>query len=143
MRISEADILFIPGLGGSGRDHWQTRWADKMATGRTVDLPNPGQPSCDHWTKAINAEIAASENPVLLVAHSLGSLAVAHAMQSFPAPGSQGDRHPVSGAFLVAPPSARALETLGAIDPAFAPPPSAPLPFPALVIASSSSNAPS
>ena len=109
MRISEADILFISGLGGSGRDHWQTRWADKMANGRTVDLPNPGHPVCDHWVEAIIAEIAACENPVLLVAHSLGSLAVAHAMQSFQTRGSRGDRHPVSGAFLVAPPSARAL----------------------------------
>ena len=65
----------------------------------------------------------------MLVAHSLGVHAVAHAAGRFK-PGK------VRGGFLVAPPAEAALRTIDVIDPAFLPLPRAPLPFPSLVIAS-------
>lgn len=37
MKISEADILIIPGLHGSDSDHWQSRWEAKFSTGRRVE----------------------------------------------------------------------------------------------------------
>ena len=63
----------------------------------------------------------------MLVAHSLGVTAVAHAAPLLP----QG---PVKGALLVSPPSDEALVAVGAAE--FAPTPAAPLPFPSLIVAS-------
>ncbi|HWG06077.1 MAG TPA: alpha/beta hydrolase, partial [Beijerinckiaceae bacterium] len=65
----------------------------------------------------------------VLIAHSLGCVAVAHAAAAFPA-------GLVRGALLVAPASARSIEATEAIDQAFIPIPIEPLPFPSLLIAS-------
>jgi predicted alpha/beta hydrolase family esterase len=72
---------------------------------------------------------AQATRPAVLVAHSLGVLATVHA-----APRLAGK---AVGAFLVAPPDEANLATLPEIDPAFAPVPRAPLPFPAVLVASS------
>lgn len=133
MRVSEADLLFVPGLGGSGPHHWQSRWAEKLSTGRAIDLPNPDNPSCGAWTRAIIDAVNACQQPVVLIAHSLGSIAVVHAARSLQAKPTAAS--PVRAAFLVAPPARRTLSD-AVFDPAFGDIPSAPLPFPALVIAS-------
>jgi predicted alpha/beta hydrolase family esterase len=137
MRVSEADILFVPGLGGSGPGHWQHRWAEKFSSGRTVDLPEPDHPAFNAWSRAISEAIAACRKPVVMIGHSLGSLAIVHAVQDMQGAGQSNETNmPVRAAFLVTPPSSRVLETLDVIDPAFADIPAAPLPFPSLLIAS-------
>ena len=78
MKTSEADILFIPGLGGSGPDHWQTRWADRLSTGRVVEQTEWHRPLREDWVSTIRAAVEACARPVILVAHSLGAHAVAH-----------------------------------------------------------------
>ncbi len=97
MKTSDADILFIPGLGGSGPDHWQSRWAAKLSTGRLLGLAELDRPNRQVWVDAIVRAVAACERPVVLVAHSLGAVAVAHAAPLL-APGK------ARGAMLVAPP---------------------------------------
>jgi uncharacterized protein len=132
MKTTDADILFIPGLGGSGPDHWQSRWASRMSTGRVVEQDEWHRPSRDPWVDAIVRAVAASERPVLLVAHSLGAHAVAHAAPLF-APDK------VRGAMLVAPPSERALHAIAAQTEAmndFHPVSRGLLPFPSLLVAS-------
>jgi uncharacterized protein len=37
MRTADCDILVIPGLGGSGPEHWQTRWEGRLSTARRVE----------------------------------------------------------------------------------------------------------
>ena len=37
MKISEADVLILPGIGNSGPGHWQRRWAERFSTGRIVE----------------------------------------------------------------------------------------------------------
>ncbi len=90
-------------------------------------------PTLEAWGERIAGEVARAERPVVLVAHSLGVLATAHAA---PLLGEGEVRRKVKGAFLVAPPSPVVRETYRVIDPAFLVPPERPLPFPALVIAS-------
>lgn len=131
MRTSDADILIVPGLGGSGPDHWQTRWQAKLSTARRVDLGDLDKPRLDQWAKAIAADVAAATRPVILVSHSLGAAAVVHAAPLF-------ETGRVRGGLLVAPPSNEAILRIPEIDPAFAPLPRAPLPFPSLFIASRS-----
>ncbi len=133
MRSSDADILIIPGLGGSGPDHWQSRWEAKIPAVRRVAQADWENPGLDAWRTRIIEEVARAERPVILVAHSLGVLAVAHTAALL-AKGAVGGK--VRGGFLVAPPSVKLLETFDTIDPAFLIPPGEKLPFPSLVIAS-------
>jgi predicted alpha/beta hydrolase family esterase len=128
MRSSDADILIIPGLGGSAADHWQTRWEQKLSTARRAVQYDWDRPVLEAWRARIIEEAAQATRPVVLVAHSLGALAVAHA-----APFLAGK---VAGGFLVAPPAASGLAaSIAEIDPAFFTPVE-PLPFRALVVAS-------
>ena len=44
MRSSDCDNLIIPGLGGSGPVHWQTRWQEKLSTARRVEQADWDRP---------------------------------------------------------------------------------------------------
>ncbi len=128
MRTSDADILIIPGLGGSGPDHWQSRWQAKLSTARRVEQKDWEHPLLADWRAAIAAAVAEAQRPVILVAHSLVALAVADIAAEL------GDQ--VKGSFLVAPPSLRAIREIEGVDPRFADVPFAPLPFPSVLVAS-------
>jgi predicted alpha/beta hydrolase family esterase len=133
MRASEAEILVIPGLGGSGPDHWQSRWEAKIPAVRRVVQADWEKPGLAAWRARIVEEVERAARPVVLVAHSLGVLAAVHAAP-FLAKGESSGK--VKGGFLVAPPSVEALSGWDTLDPAFLTLPGQPLPFPALVIAS-------
>jgi uncharacterized protein len=133
MRTSEAKILVIPGLGGSGPDHWQSRWEAKIPAVRRVVQADWETPGLAAWRDRIVEEVERVARPVVLVAHSLGVLAAVHAAP-FLAKGEGSGK--VKGGFLVAPPSVKILAGLDALDPAFLTFPDVPLPFPSLVIAS-------
>jgi uncharacterized protein len=128
MRTSEADILIVPGLGNSGPDHWQSRWETKLSTARRIDQSDWERPRLADWRKRIVADVEAAKKPVVIVAHSLGAVAVAHAAAEL------GGK--VRGAFLVAPPSPRVIAGLDPIAAEFAAVPTAPLPFPSVLVAS-------
>lgn len=128
MKVSEADILIVPGYTNSGPDHWQSRWEAKLSTARRVEQAEWSKPVREDWTARVADAVNASVRPVVLVAHSLG---VAAAVQSIPR-----FSRPVAGAFLVAPPDVanaairpRHLMTFGPYD-------REPLPFPSITIAS-------
>ena len=133
MRTSDADILTIPGLGGSGPDHWQSRWEAKLPSVRRVHQANWDRPQLAAWRGRILEEIERASRPVILVAHSLGVLAAAHAVAAL---AGRETLSRIKGGFLVAPPSARMLAHIETVDPAFLSLPEARLPFPALLIAS-------
>jgi len=130
MRTSECDILIVPGLTNSGPDHWQSRWQHKLSTARRVEQDDWERPGRDAWTARLVDAVAAARRPVVLVAHSLGVLTVAHAAASLP-PGK------VRGAFLVALPDVEE-SSVPAVEEAFAPIPREPLPFPSILVASRS-----
>jgi uncharacterized protein len=121
-------ILIIPGLGGSGPDHWQSRWQAKLSTARRIEQKDWGRPLLGDWRAAIAAAVAEAQRPVILVAHSLGAVTVADIAAEL------GDR--VKGGFLVAPPSVRAIHEIEGVDPQFVKVPFAALPFPSVLVAS-------
>jgi predicted alpha/beta hydrolase family esterase len=133
MRTSDAEVLIIPGLGGSGPDHWQSRWEAKIPAVRRVVQADWEKPGLAAWRDRIVEDVERAARPVVLVAHSLGALAAVHAAP-FLAKGK--DSGKVKGGFLVAPPSVKILAGLDALDPAFLALSDGPLPFPSLVIAS-------
>ena len=96
MKISEADILIIPGLGGAEEGHWVRRWARQMSSARIVEQADFNTPQLQDWSKEIRQAVDAADRPVVLVAHSLGVVAAAHT-----APDLDADK--VAGAFFVAP----------------------------------------
>jgi uncharacterized protein len=127
MRSADADILLVPGLTNSGPDHWQSRWEARLSTARRIEQGDWERPRCADWVAAIEAAVAAAERPVVLVAHSLGVVAVAHAAPRL---------GPVRGAFLVGLPDIEDADVLPDLDAGFLPIPRAPLPFPAVLVAS-------
>lgn len=128
MKLSDTTILIVPGYGGSGPDHWQTRWESKLSTARRVHQPDWHKASRAQWADTIAQAVNAAEKPVMLIAHSLGVAAIAHAAPQFAAP--------VIGAFLVGPSDWNRTELLPGIAHDFAPIPLDPLPFPSLLVAS-------
>lgn len=124
-------VLLVPGLNDSGPGHWQTCWERERDDCRRVELGRWADPIRNLWVNKLNLELQRATRPVVLVAHSLGCLAVAWwAEYERPAFGE-----PVIGALLVAPPDVDSPDA----DPRlrrFAPTPESELPFPSIVAAS-------
>lgn len=123
-----AGVLIIPGWNNSGPEHWQTLWerADPERF-RRVEQRDWDKPTLADWVQAIDAAVAAEPAPPVLVAHSLGCIAVAH--------WAAAHRRPVAAALLVAPPD---VERAGMPEEVrgFAPVPPRPLPFRSILVAS-------
>ncbi|GGD91032.1 alpha/beta hydrolase [Aureimonas endophytica] len=128
MRVSQADILIVPGYKGAGPEHWQTRWERRLSTARRVEQAEWSKPVREDWVKAVAEAVNASTRPVVIVAHSLGVATTVLAVPHF--------RHHVAGAFLVAPPDVANPKLRPKHLMTFGPYPREPLPFPSFVIAS-------
>jgi uncharacterized protein len=121
-------ILLVPGFGNSGPEHWQSLWERALPSARRVDLADWDSPARARWIARLHAAVTSCAEPPVLVAHSLGVTAVAWWAALHDAP--------VRSALLVAPPDlARA--DLPAEVRTFGSPSPAPLPFDAVVAASS------
>lgn len=128
MKLAESDILILPGLGDSAPGHWQRRWADRFVNGSIVQQDDWDRPDMHRWVSRIERAAMMATRPVVLVAHSLGVLAVAHAAHRF-------TDTKVRGAFLVAPPDYES-EDFPSEAASFRWAPTDPLPFPSMLVAS-------
>jgi predicted alpha/beta hydrolase family esterase len=136
MKIADADIRIIPGLGNSPQGHWQRRWAERFSTGKVIEQDEWERPLLPDWVARINREIDRADRPVVLVAHSLGVSALVHAARSM-VPGK------VAGAFLVSPPDLESEAVVGDLPHevrSFRDVPSDPLPFPSLLVVSNNDD---
>lgn len=133
MKIRDADILIITGGKDPGPDHWQSRWAAKMATARLLEHDTRSKQEPDAWVSNVRAAIAAASRPVVLIAHGLGVAACVHAVQ-----GPQGldIAAKVAGGFFVAPPDLADPDIRSRHRGTFGPYPGDPLPFACFVVAS-------
>ncbi len=127
MKTAEADILFVPGFRGSEPEHWQARWLAKLSTARWLTGIDITRASKAEWVGALVAATAQATRPVVIIAHSIGVIATAHA-----APQLKG----VAGAFLVGLSDWERPNLLPGVEHDFAPIPRDPLPFPSLLVAS-------
>lgn len=125
-----ASVRIVPGLGGSGPEHWQSHWLRQRPECRRVEQADWDDPYPDRWISALDAAVRAAPAPVVLVAHSLGCALVGH----WSAHGGAVER--VGGALLVAPFDPARDGATAAIE-RFAPLPALPLPFRSIVVASS------
>lgn len=121
--------ITLPGVGGSGPEHWQSLWEMSGPEIRRFSPTSWDEPDLVDWMAALDRAIDAGQEPPILVAHSLACLLVAHWAAKRPMP--------IAGAFLVAPPDPDGPAFPAKQAASFMNPPLTPLPFPALMIASS------
>jgi len=128
---AQPTILTVPGLGGSGPSHWQSLWESARPDTVRVELGMWNTPHRNAWVTKLDQAISAAQAPVILAAHSLGCLAVAWWAELTRQPYGW----PVAGALLVAPADVDRPDAQDDLK-AFRPSPTAPLPFPSILVAS-------
>ncbi|AXE29739.1 alpha/beta hydrolase [Chromobacterium phragmitis] len=121
------DLIIQSGWNNSGPRHWQSHWQRRLRA-RRVDNADWTRPMLEEWMDGLDAALDRCAKPALVIAHSLGCVAVAHYAQRRP--------ERIAGALLVAPADVeRAFAPAELMN--FAPVPRRPLPFPAKIVASS------
>lgn len=85
--------LIVPGINGSGPEHWQTLWEKADSAFVRVEQKDWDNPELDAWMDTLNNATREKQGS-WIVAHSLGCLLVV----------SRKFSGQVKGAFLVAPP---------------------------------------
>ncbi|HKP61154.1 MAG TPA: alpha/beta fold hydrolase [Polyangiales bacterium] len=124
-----SDVLIVPGLGSSGRSHWQTLWQEAHGYER-VEQRDWDAPSRAEWLETLERALRARTRPSVLVAHSLGCALIAHySLQPSAA-------KLVRAALLVAPADVDDPARTPECTRCFAPLPLRQLPFESLVVAS-------
>src|SRR5580700_1301506 len=120
-------VLFIDGWYGPDPGDWQELWLRDMPDATRVEQDDWEMPEREAWVTRLDEAIAKCAEPPLLVAHSLGCVALAHWVAA-------GAGHPVRAAMLATPADVEVND-----EPAlrsFAPIPRTRFPFPAVVVAS-------
>ena len=123
--------LILPGLSSSGPEHWQTLWEQSDPTCRRVEQAEWDIPRCADWVRTLDAAVADSDDPVVLVAHSSSCGLVAQWARDAAAVNVA----KVRGALLVAPSDPEG-PNFPEGPTGFAPMPLGRLPFPSIVVAS-------
>jgi predicted alpha/beta hydrolase family esterase len=118
-------FIIVPGWRDSGPGHWQSLWAERLGNAVRVRQDDWITPSRKAWVASLANTILLQDEPVVVVAHSLGCIATAHL------PPEAAER--IQGALLVAPadPERRAVLS------DFAPVPHQKLPYRSVLVASS------
>lgn len=102
--------MIVPGIWNSDAEHWQSVWQRERGDDAVRIAPASwAEPDPGDWRDAISRAVAACAEPPVLVAHSLGVLAVAdwlaaNAANANAANATSAEGGTVAGAFLVAPP---------------------------------------
>jgi len=125
----ENPVFVVPGHGNSGPAHWQSIWQSARPEWHRLQVDDWDLAVCDEWVSALDRQAGGLGSDLVVVAHSLGCLAVAHwAARCTPR---------IRGALLVAVPDPQAAAFPADTALGFEPLPSDRLPFPSIVVASS------
>ncbi len=122
-------LVLHPGWQNSGPTHWQSHWQLSEPRTSRVMQNNWLQPERDAWVQVLDQHLQTVGEPVLLAAHSLGCITLAHWAQR------STYTHLVHAALLVAPADVASPSTPDELA-GFAPIPMTTLPFPTLLVAS-------
>lgn len=121
--------LTVPGITNSSENHWQSRWEREYPEKfKRIEQDEWDTPNVGEWVERIESVVRDNEiENTILIAHSLGCIAVAHWSKYFATK--------IKGAMLVAPSDCEA-ETYTFESTGFEPIPLVPLAFPSIVVAS-------
>lgn len=78
MQLDSPRLLTLPGIYNSDAGHWQTRWEAIFPNAARVQQRDWDHPVCSEWVATLEQAIQQQTQPVILVAHSLGCLTLAH-----------------------------------------------------------------
>lgn len=120
--LRDLPVLIVPGLRNSDEQHWQSRWEAKLPNSKRIELAEWDTPDLEKWKQGIRAQLQNADKPVVIIAHSFGTLASASIAQEFP------DK--ITALFLVAPADPDKFQIAAQL-------PQQPLPVPTQIIASS------
>ena len=123
--------LILPGIGNSDAVHWQSRWQASDKNFVRVNQRDWSHPDRLEWVDTLEQAVTKHGELVVLVAHSLGCLLVAHWVAQ--------TRLKIKGALLVAPPSPEAAPSaaiFSTVATGFLPIPMQAISFPSIVVAS-------
>ncbi|ARO33059.1 serine hydrolase family protein (plasmid) [Rhizobium sp. NXC14] len=122
------EVLILPGLFGSAEGHWQRHWLQDHTDSRCVIQDDWDHPHVDQWLFRLESALEEA-GEAYLVAHSLGCLLAARLA-------GRSVARRVKGALLVAPCDLPVTEVLHPGQISFGDMPTAPLPFPSIVVGS-------
>lgn len=122
-------LLIVPGLGDSSEGHWQNNWLKHFPNSQKVNQNSWNQPELEDWLSNLNSAIEQIDGPILLVAHSLAVVLVAHWSKKY-------DTTKIAGALLVAPADVDSQERTPQEIWNFSPIPLTKLQFPSVLITS-------
>ncbi|HHX35531.1 MAG TPA: alpha/beta hydrolase [Gammaproteobacteria bacterium] len=135
-QTTDVRYLIVPGWHGSSAEHWQSHWQQVLPECARVEQSDWLLPQREAWIAQLERQIIADPRPVVLIAHSLGCVTVAHwAAQASAALLAQ-----VRGALLVAPADVERRDCPAALL-NFAPMPTQRLPFPSMLVGSTNDHA--
>ena len=77
--MGQPTLLIVPGRGNSGAGHWQTLMAARFSGAHRIEQDNWESLVLETWSQRIDEIVRGLDHRPLLVAHSFGCLAVAHA----------------------------------------------------------------
>ena len=133
---SRTRYLILPGWNGSPVEHWQSHWQAVLPDARRVEQADWACPQRADWVAALEREVQATSGPLILIAHSLGCITLAH----WAAAAAPQQRAKIAGVLLVAPADVERRDCPPALQ-NFAPIPRQRLPFPAVLIGSDNDHA--
>lgn len=94
---NDLEYLVIPGLYGSGPDHWQTVW-EKLFGFSRLEQEDWDNPDFYKWQRVLLEHLEqCPSNSVVLIAHSLGCHLVVKSFRAI--------KQKIRGVFMVAPPN--------------------------------------
>mgnify|MGYP003527882900 FL=1 len=120
-------VLIAPGFGNSGAEHWQSLWELSNPFFKRVQQRDWENPVCEEWVSTLEKAIEDAGSEVIIVAHSLACLVVAHWASK--------KHHTIKGALLVAPPQV-SRDSFPKSALGFENTPLIPFDFPSIVVAS-------
>lgn len=122
-------FFIVPGLGNSGPDHWQTHFEHGNPAFTRINQTEWDAPNCTDWVTTLEQALAGENlSEVVLVAHSLGCVTVAHWAAQY--------GHVIKGALLVAPSDVETAHYAAFPTTGFGPMPMQRLPFPSKMVTS-------
>ena len=125
----DCPVFIVPGIGNSGPSHWQSLWQAAHRDWHRLTVEDWDRVACDEWVSAIDRQLPAAANETIVIAHSLGCLAVAHWARRC--------GRKIRGALLVAVPDPTSPAFPRNAARGFEPLPAERLPFPTTIVSSS------
>jgi len=120
-------VLIFPGIGNSGPEHWQSLWEKSNSEFVRISQRDWDKPVREEWVSMLESTVKRLGPSVVIVAHSMACLTVAHWVAT--------KHSPIKAALLVAVPDPNGpnfpSEATG-----FSSLPTQPFSFPSIVVAS-------